>query len=239
MNAPEEPRIDDATLDMLVDGELSDQERKALLMSLDQTREGWRRCALAFLEARTWSESLAGIPRSQASQPAASRTRPQAGPPRLRMLLAMAASFLLALGLGLGIDNLLKSPAAHVPPIELAGTGGVQGPRGAGPAMIPARDAAPRHDPVYQYVTLPVPDAAGGDSPAIQLPVAPRPQLDSSWLSSVPFAVPESVVQSLQQRGHEVRQQRHVIPYVTEDGRPVMFPVDEVELQYVGNRDFQ
>ena len=120
-----------------------------------------------------------------------------------------------------------------------AGTGAVQPPRKTGPAANSGGEAAPRKAAPYQYVTLPVPEAAAGDSALLELPVSSRSKLDKGWLSSVPFAVPESVVQSLQQRGHEVRRQRHVIPYITEDGRPVVFPVDEVQLQYVGNRDYQ
>jgi len=238
MNAPEYPKIDDATLDMLVDGELSEEERRKLLLSLEKTRDGWRRCALAFLEARSWKESLAEIPR-QAPRPEVRKESGRRAVPRFGTPLAMAASFLLALLLGLGIDNMLESPAPHSPPNQVASTGAARAPLQAGPAAIASGEAAPRNIAPYQYVTLPVPEAAASDSPLIELPVSPRSEIDKGWLSSVPFAVPESVVQSLQQRGHEVRQQRHVIPYVTEDGKPVVFPVDEVQLQYVGNRDYQ
>lgn len=238
MNAPEFPKIDDATLDMLVDGELNEQERRELLLSLDATRDGWRRCALAFLEAGSWRELLAKTP-EQAPRPATRRERGRRAARRLGTPLAMTASFLLALLLGLGIDNLLKTPAPHASPNQFAGTGAVQPPRKTGPAANSGGEAAPRKAAPYQYVTLPVPEAAAGDSALLELPVSSRSKLDKGWLSSVPFAVPESVVQSLQQRGHEVRRQRHVIPYITEDGRPVVFPVDEVQLQYVGNRDYQ
>lgn len=238
MNAPEYPKIDDATLDMLVDGELSEEERRRLLLSLEKTRDGWRRCALAFLEARSWKESVAEIPR-QAPRPGVRKESRRRAAPRLGTSLAMAASFLLALLLGLGIDNMLKSPSPHASPNQFASTSAAQAPLKTGPAEIPSGEAVPRNAAPYQYVTLPVPEAAAGDSPLIELPVSPRSELDKGWLSSVPFAVPESVVQSLQQRGHEVRQQRHVISYMTEDGRPVVFPVDEVQLQYVGSRDYQ
>ena len=54
---------DDALFDRLVDGELSDFERQRLLASLDDPQgvwrdQGWRRCALAFLEAQTWGHQF-------------------------------------------------------------------------------------------------------------------------------------------------------------------------------------
>jgi hypothetical protein len=57
--------IDDETkendqhlLDLLVDGELDDVRRRELLTRLDAEPEGWRRCALAFLEHRAWQDTL-------------------------------------------------------------------------------------------------------------------------------------------------------------------------------------
>ena len=54
---------DDVRFDRLVDGELSDAERRQLLASLDDEPDGWRRCALAFLEAQQWQQSLAAVQR--------------------------------------------------------------------------------------------------------------------------------------------------------------------------------
>ena len=50
-----DPRI----FDRLVDGELSEAERRELLQMLDRRPDGWRRCALAFLEQQTWGQALA------------------------------------------------------------------------------------------------------------------------------------------------------------------------------------
>ena len=43
---------DDILFDRLVDGELSSTERRQLIASLDDRPGGWRRCALAFVEAQ-------------------------------------------------------------------------------------------------------------------------------------------------------------------------------------------
>src|SRR5690606_35965751 len=45
-------------LDRLVDGELAPPEQQALLRHLDQIESGWRRCALAFVEAQVWKQEL-------------------------------------------------------------------------------------------------------------------------------------------------------------------------------------
>src|SRR5712692_7228638 len=55
--------VDRELLDQLVDGELSDTERQELLARLDAEPDGWRRCALAFLEAQSWRESLGPVAR--------------------------------------------------------------------------------------------------------------------------------------------------------------------------------
>src|SRR5207253_643240 len=53
--------LDERLLDHLVDGELADDERRELLMQLEKEPDGWRRCALAFLEAQTWRQALAPV----------------------------------------------------------------------------------------------------------------------------------------------------------------------------------
>lgn len=55
--SPDDPRL----LDLLVDGELTPEERRELLARMDEQPQGWRSCALAFLEAQAWREDLAGL----------------------------------------------------------------------------------------------------------------------------------------------------------------------------------
>ena len=102
------PQIDDQQFDLLVDGELSESDRHALLSSLDGSPEGWRRCALAFLEAQAWKEQMRSISGGRASErqpaPAVRRRRFRGG--SWGTLAAMAASFLVAIGLSLLVHNL-------------------------------------------------------------------------------------------------------------------------------------
>lgn len=48
-------------LDRLVDGELSDAEQQRIVSTLDQIPDGWKKCALGFLEAQIWRKSLEGL----------------------------------------------------------------------------------------------------------------------------------------------------------------------------------
>ena len=56
--------LDDSRFDRLVDGELSEAERRELLAGLDSEPGGWRRCALAFLEAQCWKQEFGAIAKS-------------------------------------------------------------------------------------------------------------------------------------------------------------------------------
>src|SRR5205085_806559 len=48
-------------LDKLVDGELNDETQRQLLLALESQPDGWRRCALAFVENQVWRREVAGL----------------------------------------------------------------------------------------------------------------------------------------------------------------------------------
>jgi hypothetical protein len=92
----------DRLIDRLVDGELPGAERRALLALLDAEpdRDGWRRVALAFLEAQCWREAVAPAPATVAAQPPVLSARGARRWPRLAAPLALAAGLLAAFALG-------------------------------------------------------------------------------------------------------------------------------------------
>jgi len=53
--------LDGSRIDQLVAGDLPEDERRALLVLLDSEPDGWRKCALAFLEAQMWHEAFAPL----------------------------------------------------------------------------------------------------------------------------------------------------------------------------------
>ncbi len=237
--------IDDRHLDLLVDGELGDPERRQLLLRLDAEPDGWRRCALAFLEAQTWREGMRALCSEPTAQAAASAAKLQATWRRLPTMLAVAACFLLAFGLGVAIDDLAAERAPGSAPSPdthpLVGATPRQKPADAGPAVPPAipLEPAPKTAVPYQYVSVPAEDPVSGQTESIRMPVIPRQYLDERWPYQLPSVVPDRVVKTLQQHGHDVVQHRRLVPLQTADGNHVVFPVDEVELVPVGNRGYQ
>ncbi len=104
----------DRMIDRLVDGELSEADRRALLASFEADPSGWRRCAMAFLEAQAWRESLGTVAAHVAMQP------PMLAPARPRFGfaktgLAIAASVLVAFSVG----RLSKGERQPVPTIAV------------------------------------------------------------------------------------------------------------------------
>ena len=48
-------------VDLLVDGELDDERQRQALLALEAQPDGWRRCALAFVEAQTLKREMRGM----------------------------------------------------------------------------------------------------------------------------------------------------------------------------------
>jgi hypothetical protein len=237
----DEPSLDDLDFDLLVDGELAEQRRHELLARLDSVPGGWRRCALAFLQAQSWTRELRAAREQSPATPPSPPLAPQRGSKqsRLQSVLAMAASFLLALGLGAyfrgfwGRLDTIANPAqtAATAPSTLLG----------GPSVLPRSvDSARAFSPeVWQTVAVPVADGPEGGTESVALPARVADHLDPEWLDSFPLAMPQDVVSALRQSGHEVQQQRELVPLPLQDGRRLVVPVDQVEVRYVGNSAYQ
>jgi hypothetical protein len=244
---------DDDRFDRLVDGELTERERRELLESLDVRPDGWRRCALAFLEAQCWKMELGFARRTKAavSAPDAAPVRP--APRRSRTLRtvgtlsAMAAAFLLALGAGLwwrhthgvlpsGGNEIaaINRPLADPVLIELQN----QGPN-AGQQTVPG----PVHLPVSMTtpwrLVLMHPPGSTKAADSVQLPARIYDNDDDRWLEETPVGLPADLAENLRRNGYQVETRRQVAPTRLPDGRRLMIPVDNVDIRYVGNNTYQ
>ena len=255
---------DDTRIDRLVDDELSEEERRQLLGQLDDEPGGWRRCALAFLEAQCWRKVFGETPNVRDALSAAlqsggknagdtpalrGKTLPIETPRRslwlgrMKVLSAMAASFLLALWAG----NL----AHHAWMGQTRGPAGVSGigdvaavDKGISPMLagndpqrsigsLPAQSG--NHSMPWHLVTVSSPADGQHSRPAIQVPAVERNNIDEQWLRSVPPAIPDNVLQALARTGHQIEQQREFVPVPLKDGRQLVVPVDRVNVRYIGN----
>ncbi len=216
--------------DRLVDGELTETERHQLLASLDQEPDGWRRCALAFLESQSWKKELGNLRQNVLAAPlqVAQTTQRKASPfGPLGTLMAMAASFLLVLGAGVW----WQQSGRHSPdPFnQLAGKTDQQ------PATI--LSAPQTGSPPWQMVSL-TPAGSTDPSQVVQLPALERDRIDEQWLQNLPSAIPPQVLQALRRNGYQVHTQEAFMPMPLKDGRRLVVPVDQVELKYVGNQAY-
>lgn len=244
-------RIDQSELDRLVDGQLTDPQRRDVLTRLEEEPDGWRRCALAFLEAQSWKEAL-GVLAGRSSEPVAPASP---APPRSARrstawgtLLAMAASFLLALGLGLVIRGGWPAGGGQAPSGDVAES---QPPAAGLPAPVApdepvrlAADAAPvavSRAPAqrpWQMVRIPVRQQEGNVQ-WIEVPAVASDRVDDGWLSGTPAPLTPEVLRDLRAAGLDVRQSRQLVPMPMEGGGRVVVPVDDVDVQYVGGPAYQ
>jgi len=235
------PTLDDQRFDLLVDGELPESDRRNLLMTLDDLPGGWRRCALAFLEAQSWKAELGAIREESTGQTPPARAIRRRGFPggTWGTLLAVAASFLIALGLGLVLPEVWRPGGVPGPsPTQVA----VQPQRPSLPApqtdepQPPTSPALPGGD--WQLVTVPV-GMGGGGLESIQLPARELDHLDEQWPEQFAPTIPADVLQALEAGGHEVRRSRRLLPFRMDDGRQLVVPFEQVELRFVGGSAYQ
>lgn len=233
------PRTDQELVDILVDGELAETERRDLLARLDQTPGGWRACALAFLEAQCLRESLGKVdiePVATAKVVVSRSLPPSRWVRRIGGVVAVAASVLAALGLGWWAGGLQRtlglSGVTPTTPTNLA----ANQREAVAPARLqsaePTEPTALPETPPMMTVALP---AWGGDGP-VQLPVVERDQLDPSFLyPDAHSAFPAQLREALRRAGYQVRQSRDFLPVPVQDGRHAILPVDQMDIHYVGN----
>jgi hypothetical protein len=60
--------------------------------------------------------------------------------------------------------------------------------------------------------------------------------LNDQWLRNQPPSVPDYVRARWERQGYQVEERRNLVSVELEDGRRVAIPVDEVEVDYVGQK---
>lgn len=224
-----QPASPEQQLDLLVDGEMSEADRRALLLQLEHEPDGWRRCALAFLEAQCWKTELGQIaPRAVRvlSPPEAARPEPSSSPSTKRWrqnwrqyaatVLTISASFLLALVVGMGLSGNLP----HTP--------------GSSDLLPTVADFPKSQSNGLEMVTLSVGNSSDGHDQTVCVPAQRREALDQDLWQQIPDAIPPEMQQAFQQSGYRAVQQREIVPVPMKDGRCLVVPVDRVQVHYVG-----
>ena len=235
---------DDARFDRLVDGEASPEEYRTILAGLDDEPGGWRRCAMAFLEAQALACELGDL-REEAVFAASQQTAAKPGVASESgaatnywpLALAMAASFLAAFGLGYawrsaGQGN-QQQPELIVeenqpPPQDSQLAGNPSTNRETGPL----REEHVVHPPL-QNVTLVVGDDAA-NAEQFEIPVVHYGDVGDEYFQAEHTAMPPQIREMLERQGHQLRRTQGYVPVTLEDGQQLVVPVEEVEIVPVG-----
>lgn len=212
---------DDILFDRLVDGELAADQRRQLLASLDDRPDGWRRCALAFLEAQTWKQQFGQVVSGEAptDKPTPEPSDRAAGPRHRVGSWALAASLLIAFTLGLALrDSLFPRPLPAPSPA----------PQFAATDVPPADLSRPGH-PTGDVVTFWVRDETGRAQP-VRVPLVDARTLDSQLGMEFQSALPTDVRDQLQAEGYDVQSTRRYAPLWMDNGRSMMVPVEDTRI---------
>lgn len=255
----QENRLDGMLLDRLVDGELSDAEYREVLQGLDSQPEGWRRCALAFLEAQAWGREFRVVRCEKGDQPAETWPRRRGSWFYFSALgIACAASFLMAFGVAMQ----WLGPAENQPPVQELAAQPAQttvdpdstDPNSTDPDSTSAtnpsiryanRSSSPRQmeagnsagSPLGHYQL--VVENGSGAPQTVEMPVFAADDPRADLLLDEYATMPHEIIRALEKSGHVVQSRRNWIPMRGHSGAPLYVPVDELQVTPVSSRSFQ
>ena len=249
---PRPPSPDDF-FDQIVDGGLTPAQLREALDRLDREPDGWKRCALAFLEAQCWRESFRSM--ADASPAASPGIVSAAGAPlsapirpasRWRRVARAAGIVAISFALGWGIHPgrvPLPEPGPHSPLAtgnptlapDLARATDRPDSTDASAETMPDDSPSSAPDPSIQTVSRVRVNTAEG---ALAVPIVGGRGVDEQWLNRQPPSITEHQMALLEQRGYQVDRRRRVVTATLRDGRRVAVPVDRFQVRYTGTEPF-
>ena len=253
MKSDEASRLRDQ-IDLLVDGELDEPERKALLLGLDTVPDGWKQCAIAFLETQLFKQSLrlwqnrvtpVHVTLSQPSIQATAASRKRPWSRRFPMAVAVfVLAFLCGMMLPMGLfklsqkqDNLPEIagqptfPDPKTPHLVKAGNGIVPfRTSGITSPFVSATPRIQRENGVLrtEYVTLP--QKGGMGTMAVPCYLASDIEADR-YLKSPPMIAPNEQ-EFIRHHGNEVNVYREHFVVPAGDKRCAVIPIDHVTVNF-------
>ena len=225
--------LDDRTIDKLVDDELSPTERRELLSLVEADSTAWRKIALAFLEAQTWTSEASRFAVGPAAIPLKELVSPPTRVPIRRRggALRIAAAILCAFGLGLVCRGgtrqiMIKPELVDRPATDLAVVDPVD-ESAASDTLEPAPQTVLR----LEYST-----SESGELTVGEIPLVSADQVDPRWMDEQPPAVSDYVRRQWESRGYQVEERRRLVSVELQDGRQAVVPVGDIRVKYVGQR---
>lgn len=204
----------DTIFDRLVDGELTDAQRKQLLATLDDREHGWRDCALAFLEAQAWNKQFNSLLIDNQERPATLTPTP-APQERVRsgQWLTLAAGLLVAFSVG-WLANSSVDPQPEQETVVVVDT-----------KTSPLQEELNHSN---DAVTLLVRDTQGVNR-RLQVPLLDVESLNQQLADRIP----EQLRASFLDRGFDIQHRRRFAPMFFEQNEqlvPMVVPVDDTRI---------
>jgi hypothetical protein len=233
----------DARFDRLVDGELGEEEFRDFVASLDEIPDGWRRCALTFLESQAWQREMSTI-RDEATDVARPGPRKVARTTMRRLAplaLTAAASFLLALALGSMAWRPPRMDDSLPRLVDRQETGPAVGPADGTSQFVSAdreTDSLPSPDRMPSGKLTLFVDRKDGGREAIELPVFDMENGEARQLIANTISIPRGVERALQGMGYQVHTDRQWTPVPVEGSRRVYVPIDQWKITPVSGRSY-
>jgi hypothetical protein len=247
--------LDDRFIDRIVDGTLTPAELRGAIELLDREPDGWKRCALTFMEAQCWRESFRTLPgqagsslgRQSLALPSSARAVNRAH----RWLRGPIAAGIVAAAFAMGWMGhaAWPRPGAKLTPMAQSDTNR-NPPRGGSQSETvqdtPVGFSQPTHLAARQTVedrSLPAADDVirpvgrlriGTDDTGTDVPILAGPGITEQWLRNQPAPLTEHGQVALQRQGYQVDQRRQLITTILADGRRVTVPIDQVQIRYTG-----
>lgn len=250
---------DEVMLERLVDNELSEQERREILLKLETISNGWRSCAIAFLEAQTFKAALKDIaqPRSVISTsdeqliPSVGRSSIPRNALKKTTTYGLpfvsAATFLCALGLFWFSSNdqntskPLPGSSVQVAQVEFPSQ-----PNEPTASSRPVDTLAVDRDEVGLARSGGLVDAQTSSAPIrtvtfncpkhgltnVSAPCIERDSFDPQVLNTTSLELPNELFEQLSQDGGRVNAKRESYHFPLEDGRVLILPVDSYEVRH-------
>jgi hypothetical protein len=244
--------LNQSELDRLCDGALSNADYRDLLQRIDRAPDGWRRCALTFLEHQAWHLELqdlhadteqfekadanlaeeAPLPviTNRTSLPLAKHSAAVGRKWSSQRWLSVAALLLISFGIGwLSSDRLRGLPLTNRSINDMA-----RRTNGALNHESSIKDNNPMPAEDMQLVWK----DGQGQSQELTVPVYRGQDLESYWAQNQ-TSLPGEFLTSLQKAGFQVETtQRSVLPARDRNGKPVVLPVEQLKVTPV-SRKFQ
>jgi hypothetical protein len=256
-----QPDDTERMIDRLVDGELSSGEYRSLIAALDRQAsemyhggsapqaDVWRRVALAFLEAQALRQELdefvhAPPPNALAVAAGTRANRQPAGWRKWETVLAVAASFLVAFGLGVMLPGWLRWGTERVDLLTDAADQPVRGEGAPSPPTGELPALADRVDPestVLQQVgeARLVLGGSGADrAESENIPIYHLTGDAAAWPGAMQPALSAGVIDALERRGHQVERHEQFVPVDLGDGRQGVIPIEQYKITPVSRRAY-